>query len=233
MWPEGKLASTGRLSRRWTGGRSRWTTSVVARYEPDSTQITKRVNAARSQERFTRNTTSSTPTTAGITRPPASVDPTQERSVRPGLRRSASQRLTSLSHFSKPRFGTSSSVSRRPAAIVSADQQRVAGDDGRQEDANGMRRAEPTGNALGRRSGRGLEDLHAARLLRLAGRRVRRRQRGERYDLGRRVRRIHAGLFTPRTPWANSSTMPLLVLSLVAVAGGTLVTLLACGTPRR
>ena len=150
--------------------------------------------------------------------------------MRPGLRRSASQRLTSLSHFSKPRFGTSSSVSRRPAAIVSADQQRVAGDDGRQEDADGTGRAEPTGHALGRRSGRGLEDRHAARLLRLAGRR-RRGQRGERYDLGRRVRRIHAGLFTQghrgklirRCRFSCSRSSPL--------AGGILVTLLALRYP--
>ena len=51
---------------------------------PDSTQITNSVNAASRQRRITRKTTSSTPTTTGITSPPASVEPTHERSTSVG-----------------------------------------------------------------------------------------------------------------------------------------------------
>ena len=118
VWPDGKLSFTGSVSSRCTSGRSRWTTSDVARYVPDSMQITNSVKAARRQWRKERNRTRSTPTRIGITTPPASVEPTQERSMSVGVRSSATRRLTCSSQEATPPVRRMTLVNRKPAAIV-------------------------------------------------------------------------------------------------------------------
>ena len=86
--------------------------------------------------------TSSTPTRTGITMPPASVEPTQERSTRSGVRSRGEPAVESLVPARTPPIWRSTFVSRKPSAIVSADEQHVAADDGDEEDADRMRRAD-------------------------------------------------------------------------------------------
>ena len=110
----------GRLSSRSTWGRSRWTKRVVARYAPDSMQITNRTKAARRQRRKARNTTRQQAHHRRDHEPPASVEPIHDRCSRLGSRWSASQRLMRSSQAANPPIGNSDRVNTRPTATVRA-----------------------------------------------------------------------------------------------------------------
>ena len=83
-------------------------------------QMTNRTKAARRQRRKARNATRHAPTTTGITTPPASVDPIQERCSSVGSRWSASHRLIPSSQPANPPIGSSSFVRMRPRPAMRA-----------------------------------------------------------------------------------------------------------------
>ena len=151
--PEGKLAVGSSPSRRWTGGRSRSTTSVVARYDPDSTQITNSVKAASSHFRLTRNTTTRDPDhhgnhqTSGHRRAdPGEVGERRRSPLREPAVEVVVPLLEAVRRHEQP-------GQQKTRCNGQADEERVADDDHEQEDAYGMRRADPTGETLRRSSG--------------------------------------------------------------------------------
>ena len=169
VWPDGKLASTGRPSSRSTSGRSRWTTSVVARYVPDSTQITNSVNAASRQCRESEEHDEQDADEDG------DHDPARERRADP---REIDERRRPLA--GEPVADALVRTPRAPSIFEqdpgqqeaerrsSARQERVAAEDGGEEDADGMLGADGVGEPLRQPARGGLEQRRPERRRRRA-----------------------------------------------------------------
>ena len=159
---------------------------------------------------MTRKTTSSTPTTTGITRPPASVEPTQERSMSVGVR-----------SLGEPAVDVARPTTRRRRSGTSSLRQQEADRDRQRRRAARSRRRRRRGRR-GRDASAPTDGRSAPPALpgRLEERRTRARGGLRRSAPGRAagaaegemtatsavdVRRIHAGCLPTGHRWANST----------------------------